>query len=282
MTDEDRRRVGVTLGTIGVTAAWWLESARRLDEAGYGAIWAWDHFVSKGRDRSTPVLEAWTLLAASAGLTRRATVGPFVLNVMNRHPAVVARMVATLHEASGGRVRIGIGIGGHEREHEAYGIQFPEPPERAARLEEAVAVLRALWSGGPADLPGAFYPLRDAYARPALEPPPPILVAAQTPGGVRRAARIGDGWAAEMPSFAKLTTVWSEALVAAGRAPESVRVVVGIGGGRAGEDALRESPFVVAPAEAVAEWRAKGADEVALTARTAADVDALVDAAGRW
>ena len=277
-----RLPIGVTLGPIGVDAAWWLRSARRLDDAGYAALWTWDHFVSKGRDRTTPVLEAWTLLAAAAPVTRRARLGTFVLNVMNRHPAVLARMAATLQQVSGGRLRIGIGIGGHQAEHAAYGVPFPEPPERAARLEEAIGVLRALWSGGPVDLDGRFYPLHDAHAYPRPEPAPPILVGARTPAGVRLAARIGDGWAAEVDAFAALAPRYLEALAAAGRERAGQLVAVGFGGGRSGEDALRDSPWVERPADELARWRSAGADEVTVTARTTADVDALVEAAGRW
>ena len=273
--------MGVTLGPIGVDAAWWLDSARRLDEAGYDAIWTWDHFVSKGRDRTTPVLEAWTLLSAAAAVTRRAHLGTFVLNVMNRHPAVLARMAATLQEASAGRLRLGIGIGGHPAEHAAYGIPFPEPAERAARLEEAIGVLRALFAGGPATVAGRFYPLTDAHAYPRPEPAPPILVGARTPAGVRLAARAGDGWAAESDVFARLAPRYLEALAAVGRDRRDQLVVVGFGAGRSGEDALRGSPWVERPAEELARWQAAGADEVTVTARTNADVDALVEAASR-
>ena len=157
MSDEARSagapRIGAVLSTIGVDAAWWLESARRLDAAGYSSVWAWDHFVSRG-DRTTPVLEAWTILSAAAVVTERVTIGPYVVNVMNRHPAVLARMASTLQAVSGGRLALGIGIGGHPAEHEAYGIDFPEPAARATRLRETIAALRALWSGGPATLDG--------------------------------------------------------------------------------------------------------------------------------
>lgn len=275
-------RIGVTLGAIGVDAGWWLASARRLDDAGYRAIWTWDHFVSKGRNRATPVLEAWTLLSATAAVTSRIGLGTFVLNVMNRHPAVLARMAATLQQTSGGRLRLGIGIGGHPAEHDAYGIPFPPPAERADRLEEAIAVLRALWSGGPVDLGGRFYPLRSAHAFPRPEPAPPLLVGARTPAGVRLAARAADGWAAESDAFESLAPRYRDALAAAGRARSGQLVVVGFGGGRSGEDALRGSPWVERPAEELARWRAVGADEVTLTARTTADVDALVAAAARW
>ncbi|HEU0237618.1 MAG TPA: LLM class flavin-dependent oxidoreductase [Candidatus Limnocylindrales bacterium] len=271
----------MTLGPIGVDAAWWLDSARRLDEAGYHAIWTWDHFVSKGRDRATPVLEAWTLLSAAAVVTRRAQLGTFVLNVMNRHPAVLARMAATLQQASGGRLRLGIGIGGHAAEHAAYGIPFPEPAERAARLEEAIGVLRALFAGGPVTVNGHFYPLAEAHAYPRPEPVPPILVGARTPAGVRLAARVGDGWAAESDAFERLLPRYLEALASAGRDRRDQLVVVGFGAGRSGQDALRGSPWLERPAEELARWQAVGADEVTVTARTSADVDALVEAASR-
>jgi alkanesulfonate monooxygenase SsuD/methylene tetrahydromethanopterin reductase-like flavin-dependent oxidoreductase (luciferase family) len=280
-TAEPGTAIGVTLGPIGVDAAWWLASARRLDEAGYRAVWTWDHFVSKGRDRTTPVLEAWTILSAAAAVTQRAFLGTFVLNVMNRHPAVLARMAATLQEVSRGRLRLGIGIGGHAAEHAAYGIPFPDPAERAARLEEAIGVLRALLGGGPATHAGRYYPLSDAFARPRPEPPPPILVGARTPAGVRLAARAGDGWAAESDVVERLMPRYLEALAAAGRPRRDQLVVVGFGGGRSGEDALRGSPWVERPAEELARWLAAGADEVTVTARTTADVDALVEAAAR-
>jgi alkanesulfonate monooxygenase SsuD/methylene tetrahydromethanopterin reductase-like flavin-dependent oxidoreductase (luciferase family) len=121
-----RQPIGVSLGVIGVEAGWWLESAVRLEAAGYAGIWAWDHFMGKGVP-TRPVLECWTMLAMAAGRTERLTVGSFVTNVMNRHPTVLARMVGTLQVATGGRVVLGIGIGGHPAEHEAYGIDFRRP-----------------------------------------------------------------------------------------------------------------------------------------------------------
>jgi G6PDH family F420-dependent oxidoreductase len=273
--------IGVSLGPIGVDARWWLESTLRLEAAGYASIWCWDHFVSRG-DRRTPVLEAWTMLTAAAARTTTIGIGSFVLNVMNRHPAVLARMAATLQDVSGGRFTMGIGTGGHPAEHEAYGIPFPPIAERAARLEEAIGVIRALWAGGPANADGAFYPLRDAHAFPRPEPAPSILVGARTPAGIRLAARVGDGWAAELDAFEALEARYREALDAAGRDRGEQRVVLGFGGGRAGRDALRASPWVESPRETLAAWQARGVDEVIVTARTTADVNALLDATSRW
>ena len=107
----DMLPIGVCLRAIRAEPAWWLESARRLDAAGYAGLWCWDHFMGRG-EKTVPVVEAWTMLSMAAAQTSRATVAPFVLNVMNRHPALVARMAATLQIASGGRLILGIGIGG--------------------------------------------------------------------------------------------------------------------------------------------------------------------------
>ncbi|MEO8208364.1 MAG: LLM class flavin-dependent oxidoreductase [Chloroflexota bacterium] len=277
---EGRLRVGVTLGSIGSDIDWWLDGARRLEDAGYDGIWCWDHFIGRG-DRSVPVLEQWTTLAAAAAVTSRIGIGSFVTNVMNRHPAVLARMAGTVQAISGGRLTLGIGIGGHPAEHRAYGIDFPEPKERAARLEEAITVIRALWSGGPASLPGPFYPLEEAVAHPSPSPAPTILVGASSPAGIRIAARVADGWAAESRDFDRLHAPYLEALGAAGRARSDVRIVVGFGGGRSGQDALSDSPWIDARSEMVERWAAAGADEVTIAARTTADVDRLVRAADR-
>ncbi len=270
--------IGVGPGSIGVDAAWWLDAARRLDAAGYSGLWCWDHFIGRG-DRTVPVLEQWTTLAAAAAATQRIGIGTFVTNVMNRHPAVVARMAATIQGISGGRFTLGIGIGGHPREHRAYGIDFPGVPERVARLEEAVAVIRALWAGGPVTRPSPFYPLEDAVAFPRPELMPRILVGARTPGGVRLAARIGDGWAAESDAFQALLPRYLEALDATGRSRGDAHIVVGFGGGKTGVDELAGSPWIADPAGERAKWHAAGADEVILTARTTTDIDRLIDVA---
>jgi alkanesulfonate monooxygenase SsuD/methylene tetrahydromethanopterin reductase-like flavin-dependent oxidoreductase (luciferase family) len=279
---SERLPIGVVLGSVGVDIQWWLESARRLDAAGYAGVWSWDHFISRGV-RTDPVLEAWTTLTAVAMVTERLTVGTFVANVMNRHPAVLARMAATLQEASGGRFALGIGIGGHPAEHEAYGIDFPPPADRARHLEEAIAVLRAMWTGGPVTRPSELYPLTDAYAFPVPQPPPQILVGGGTPAGARLAARLGDGWAAEADTFEDLLPHYLEALAAAGRDRAAQRVVLGFGGRRKrGADPLAAEPLLVAPRDELARWRDFGADDLLLTARTTDDVDALIAAAERW
>ena len=231
---------------------------------------------------TVPVIECWTILSMAAAATERVTVGPFVLNVMNRHPALVARMASTLQIASGGRLVLGVGIGGAPKEHAAYGIDFPPPPERVARLEEAVAVMRALWTGGPVDRESPYYPLSDAYAHPVPVPPPPIIVGGETAAGARLAGRIGDGWSAFDDNFEAHLPLYLESLAATGRRREDQRVIVGFQGDWLSEESIAGSPWLTNPRETWQRWHEAGADGVIVLARTTADVDALVEATGRW
>ena len=211
------------------------------------------------------------------------TVGTFVANVMNRHPAVLARMATTLQVVSGGRLILGIGIGGHPAEHRALGIPFPDAPERVARLEEAVAVLRALWTGGP--VPGLRRSTRSRTPSSAsADPAAPIVIGGETPAGARLAGRIGDGWTAFEDNFEANLPVYLEALEATGRRarrPARHRRLPGsrLAERRAASPAVR---WVEAPRETWARWQAAGADGAIVTVRTTADVDALVAATDRW
>jgi alkanesulfonate monooxygenase SsuD/methylene tetrahydromethanopterin reductase-like flavin-dependent oxidoreductase (luciferase family) len=272
----DAPRIGVAIGTVGATPQWWLESAIRLEAAGYRALWAWDQLQGRG-DKTVPVVEQWTILSAAAGATSRIGLGTFITNVMLREPAMLARMAGTLQEASGGRLTVGLGIGGGAKAMGAYGFDFPAPDERVRRLEEAVAVMRALWTGGPITRESEFYPLAEAHAFPVPKPAPRILVGAQSPGGVRLAARIGDGWAAEVPAFTSYLDDYLEALEASGKARSEVSIVLGFGGEeKSGANALDDSPWVSDPLAEWQRWHTAGADEVIVTARTQSDVDKLV------
>jgi alkanesulfonate monooxygenase SsuD/methylene tetrahydromethanopterin reductase-like flavin-dependent oxidoreductase (luciferase family) len=277
----ERLPIGVAIRSIRAEPGWWLESARRLDAAGFAGIWSWDHFMGKG-DTTMPVVEGWTILAMAAAATRQVTVGTFVANVMNRHPAVLARMASTLQIASGGRLILGIGIGGAPREHAAYGIDFPEPKERAARLEEAVAVIRALWTGGPVTRASPHYPLHEATAFPVPVPLPAIVIGGETAAGARLAGRIGDGWTAFDDNFEQNLPLYLEAVEASGRRREDQLVLVGFQGDWLGDASIANTGWVKAPRETWQRWHAAGADGAIVLARTTADIDALVDAAQRW
>lgn len=270
--------LGLNPTSIGVDSRWWLETARRAEEAGFSAVWCWDHFVSRGKKES-PVLECWTTLTAAAAVTQRIRVGSFVTNVMNRQPALLARMLATLADQSGGRVELGIGVGGYGPELEAYGMPFPEPAERIARLEEAVAVLRLLWAGGPADYEGRFYRLREAWARPAPAPAPRIVVGGEKPAGARLAARVGDGWTTNGADYERLLPIHLAELEAHGRQRADVAHLVALSLSR--DEPLERQPIIADMAGVLAEWRERGADELIVNWLRPPALPALLDAAGR-
>ncbi len=243
--------VGLNLSSIGVSAAWWLDAAREAEEAGFDSVWIWDHFISRGR-LDDPVLECWTMLAAAATSTSRVRLGSFVTNVMNRHPAVLARMAATVAELSTGRLELGIGAGGHPAEHEAYGIEFPPRPQRAEHLVEGIEVLRQLFSGGPVDYEGRFYRLDGAHAFPAPDPAPRIILGGETTAGARFAARHADAWTCFGGRFDALLPVFEAELGAVGRRRSDVPVLVGL-----------EIDDVGGDLESLtAEWRDRGAAEL--------------------
>lgn len=259
--------VGLNLANIGVEASWWLESSRRVEEAGFDSVWIWDHFVSRGR-LDDPVLECWTMLAAAATVTERIGLGSFVTNVMNRHPAVLARMVATTAALTEGRIELGIGIGGHPAEHTAYGIAFPDARERAQHLEEALSVLRLLLTGGPVDFEGRFYRLQAAHAYPVPLRTPRITVAGTTPAGARLAARRGDAWTCFAADLEPLEPVFERALQDAGRDRAEVDVLVGIAPTDIGDDL----------AGLAADWAARGVDGLVVHDVRPAQLDAIIEA----
>ena len=184
--------------------------------------------------------------------------------------------------ATAGRLILGIGIGGAPTEHRAYGLDFPPAAERVQRLEEAVAVIRALWVGGPVTRPSPYYPLVDAFALPIPEPPPPILIGGETAPGARLAGRIGDGWSTFDDNFEANLPIYLESLAEHGRRREDQLVIVGFQGDWLSDEQIADHAFVTAPRETWARWHESGADGAIVLARTTEDVDALVAATDRW
>jgi alkanesulfonate monooxygenase SsuD/methylene tetrahydromethanopterin reductase-like flavin-dependent oxidoreductase (luciferase family) len=270
--------IGINLTSIGVSSSWWMESAQAAEKAGFNGVWCWDHHISRGK-KVDPVLECWTTLTAAAAHTSRIKVGSFVTNVMNRHPAVLARMLATIWEQSKGRVELGIGVGGFAGEAEAYGISFPEPAQRSAVLEEAVAVLRLMWSGGPASFEGKYLHLKEAWSHPAPDPPPRIIIGGEKPGGARLAARAGDGWTTNAPEYERLLPIHLAELSAHGRSRAQVTHIVAVTISR--DEPLDSQPVIADLAGFAAEWAEKGADELIVNWVRPAELPALLAAAER-
>lgn len=170
---------------------------RELDTLGFDSAWVFDHFIPIFSDPTGPCLEGWTALSALAMATQKIRLGAMVTGNTYRHPAVLAKMATTVDIISGGRLILGMGAGWFELEHRVYGIPLPKIPERLAKLDEALQVIKRLWTEERATFTGKFYQLADAHfqPRPVQKPHPPILVGATGEKvALRIVARHADMW----------------------------------------------------------------------------------------
>ena len=171
--------------------------ARRAEAAGWDGLFLWDHVAGPWEGGGAPPTgDPWVLLAGVACATTTLRVGTNVTPVARRRPHVLATQVATLDQLSGGRVTLGVGLGGVPAEFEAYG-EASAPAERARMLDEGLDVIAALWTGEEVHHRGTHY-TADGVAhrlRPAQRPRVPVWVGGASPAALRRAAR-WDGWTA--------------------------------------------------------------------------------------
>jgi F420-dependent oxidoreductase-like protein len=160
-------------------------------DTGFDSVWVMDHLVppSEGSDPGEPCFEGWTTLAAAAQATERLRLGCLVTSNTFRHPALLAKMAATLDHISGGRLEMSLGAGWHEGEHRAFGIPLGSMRERQDRLEEAAALLRAILTAEKeVNFDGRYYRLENAHFSPAFvqKPHPPLMIGG---GGEKRTLR---------------------------------------------------------------------------------------------
>ncbi len=166
-----------------------LEQAQRVEELGFDSLWISEHMLFY-----VPTFDAITVLAAFAARTQRILLGSAVLLLPLRHPTVVAKEVASLDIISNGRIILGVGVGGEfPREFVACGVPVKE---RGRRTDEAIEVMRRLWSESGVNHEGRFFRLEDAnmQPKPVQKPGPPIWVAGRSEAAMKRAARLGDGY----------------------------------------------------------------------------------------
>src|SRR5215472_5915224 len=140
--------------------------------------WAFDHFIPLGPDPTGDQLEGWTLLGALAARTERLRIGLMVTGNIYRHPAVLAKIGATVDHISHGRLDFGIGAGWNELESNMYGIPLYTPGERIRRLGEACEVIKRLWTETIANFDGKYYQLKGARCepKPVQKPYPPYVI----------------------------------------------------------------------------------------------------------
>jgi probable F420-dependent oxidoreductase len=170
--------------------------AERVEELGFDSVWVHDHVFNVGHvlDRigGRPYYEPLTLLSFVAARTRRVRLGTSVLVLPYHNPIRLAKTAATLDVLSGGRLILGVGVGAIDNEMEAMGTAFKE---RGAFTDEAIAVMRTLWSEEDPRFDGKYSRFAGMKFSPKpIQRPIPIVIGGVSRAAIRRAARLGDGW----------------------------------------------------------------------------------------
>jgi F420-dependent oxidoreductase-like protein len=173
-----------------------VDMAEAAEAAGFDMLTVMDHFYQiavVGREEE-PMLEAYTTLGAIAARTERLMLGTMVTGVTYRNPALLAKTVTTLDVISGGRAVLGIGAAWNESEHAGYGFEFPPIGRREDRLEEALAICKAMFTEERPSFQGANYRIERALNRPRPIRPggPRILVGG---GGEQRTLKVAARYA---------------------------------------------------------------------------------------
>jgi probable F420-dependent oxidoreductase len=189
-------KVGVQLPEVEREVRWpeLRDMARTAEEVGFDSIWVGDHLLY--RDDDLPPRgpwEAWSVLAALAGITERVELGPLVASASFHNPAMLAKKAATVDEISGGRLIMGLGAGWNKTEYRAYGFPFDH---RVDRFEEAFTIVRGLLRDGHVDFAGRYHQALDCVLVPRSEREggPPIMVGTTGPRMLRLAAAHADAW----------------------------------------------------------------------------------------
>lgn len=257
-------RIGITCGGIGPYADgdFVRISAREAERAGFAHYWMPDHVVqftaypestypyAEGsgqelpeqsadaplqfgddtyaqQDAANPLIDPVIGMAWAAAATSTLEVGSNVLVLPQRNPVVLAKALATLDSFTGGRVLLGVGVGWAKEEYDAAGVDFAT---RGKAMDEAIEVLRALWTQKASSFSGAFHRFKDAYSypKPARPGGVPILIGGESKAALRRVAGLGDGWLPYNlpveqagPVIAELKQMTRDA----GRDPEALRII---------------------------------------------------------
>lgn len=229
--------------------------AQSAEAAGFESLWTVEHVVVPKGYRSAypysksgkmpgpeeaPIPDPLLWLAYAAAVTERIRLGTGILILPQRHPAYVAKEMATLDVLSRGRAMLGVGIGWLEEEFEVIGVPFRE---RAARTEESVRAIRSLWKGAE-PFEGRFYrwPAVESNPKPVQPGGVPVLVGGHVEGAARRAARIGDGFfpgRTDPELLRKLMAALEDECRLIGRDPAEVELTVGATGPLAEDEIAR-------------------------------------------
>ena len=265
------------------------------EAGGLDSVWGADHLIFRDENETSGIHECWTVLTAVAGITQRVEIGPLVLALPFRNPALLAKMATALDMVSAGRLILGVGCGWHQPEFDAFDYPFDH---RVGRFEEALQVLVPLLRTGRVTFEGRWHRADAELLPPGPRPSgPPILIAGKQPRMMDLVARHADQWNAAWYGLPAEATELAErigrqraACEAIGRDPASLTLTAGIlvvfphllrDGEEPPEEAIRGDVDHVA--EALAGYETHGVGHVIahVWPRNAQAVEVLAEAAER-
>ncbi len=237
-------RAGFVLPSIGpiATSKAIVQAAQKAEALGYDSLWVTERLLYPIKpqtpyvaspDGSLPegykyCLDPVETLTFAAAHTSRVALGTSVLDIPFYNPVLLARRLTTLDVLSGGRLRVGLGLGWSKDEVDAVGAS---PRERGRRADEFIKVLKAIWTTDPVEFHGQYFHLPQSIIRPKpiQKPHPPIYLAAYAPAALKRAATLANGWnPAGIPieGMAQMMTQLREMAKEAGRDPSALELIV--------------------------------------------------------
>jgi len=226
--------------------------AMAAERLGYGVVWTAEHVAMPYTIRTPypyggrfpfaptdPILDVGATLAYVAACTTRIRLGSAVIVLPYHQPVPLAKALATVDVLSNGRLLLGVASGWLREEFELLGVPFRE---RGARTDEAIALIRALWTDAHVTFRGRFFALDDAavFPKPVQCPHPPIWIGGDSEAALRRVVRCGDGWLAvprDLPHLTDRVSRLRQAAEGAGRDPADIGIASG-GGARSVSELL--------------------------------------------
>ena len=204
-----------------------LEVAKNIERLGYDTAWVYDHFHTVPDPTQEATHECWTLMAALAAATDTIRLGQMCTCNSYRLPSYMAKVATTVDVISGGRLEFAIGAGWYEHEYLAYGYEFPRAGVRIAQLDEAVQIIRKMWTEDTPVFEGEHYSIHGAInqPKPLQDPHPPLWIAG---GGekktLRTVAKYADysNFAGTVDTFKHKSEVLDEHCEEVGRDPSEI------------------------------------------------------------
>lgn len=180
---------GLNVPTTAARGSDPVGTAVRAEALGFDFVSSSDHPIGAG-----PSFETWTMLCFISAATTRIRIATRVLGVPYRNPALLAKMAETLSRLSNGRLILGLGSGSADEEQRALGLDVRSPKEKTDGLEEAVTIVRGLWSDDDFSFEGRLYRTERATLDPRPSSPIPIWLGTFAPRALAITGRLADGW----------------------------------------------------------------------------------------